>query len=789
MIPASLALTDAWSLNRHALAEPATAEPSVVAVYHNSGAFAALKADGSVVTWGDSSYGGDSTALAKLLSSGVVQIFSTYTAFAALKADGSVVSWGDPNAGGDSRQVAELLASGVSQVISTAYAFAALKAEGSVVTWGSAGELSSGLAAGVIQLFASSDAFAALKADGSVVTWGASNSGGDSRAVATQLSSGVLQIVASSDAFAALKADGSVVTWGYSLSGGNSRHVAEQLSHDVVQIVSSYDAFAALKVDGSVVTWGNSRYGGDSHSVAEQLGNGVLNITSSGSAFAALKVDGSVVTWGSHSHGGNSSAVAEQLSSGVLQVLSSGSIFTALKADGSSVSWGANHGSSNALPSPLGHTGLQLLANGSAFAGLRAENWNSGGYASNSIIVASLLASVIMALDDVPTPSADDALSNRMPILAVPAGIQKGLSIGQATALPDFLVADADGDSLRLTLTAHNGQLGNLTDADPEAPGIQLIGSAAEINAALADATFTASAAGMARINFSLSDGKGVAPVTASYHLSAGLMAINHAPVFNIPEDGFQTSLVIGPVISLPSLMLADSDGDTLTLTLITTNGHLDNLSDADTQLAGVQLSGSATEINLALAEGSFTSLETGLSSIEFRLTDGQSNPVVITQTLISSDAAPEELFVTLHNGAVTTVDAGVGDDVYRMSDFVLSGPMAFILNDTQGHNSLQLEEGLQILSSRASSSTLELTLENGTTLTVAAADHFTYNLAEPQAKGFSNAGVGYEVFVQEVLGITLPSSPVIAVGDSVQVTAIGLSGVAEAPVVALPLV
>jgi len=788
MIPASLALTDVWSLSRGLLAEPASVEPSVVAAYHNSGAFAALKADGSVVTWGDSSYGGDSTALAEQLSSGVVQMFSTYTAFAALKADGSLLSWGDPNAGGDSSQVAELLTSGVSQVVSTAYAFAALKADGSVVTWGSAGEISAGLTAGVTQLFASSDAFAALKADGSVVTWGASNSGGDSRAVAAQLSSGVLQIVASSDAFAALKADGSVVSWGYSLSGGNSRSVAEQLSQDVVQIVSSYDAFAALKVDGSVVTWGNSRYGGDSHSVAEQLGNGVLNITSSGSAFAALKVDGSVVTWGSDSHGGNSSAVAEQLSSGVVQVLSSGSLFIALKADGSSVSWGANHGASSNTVSTLGNTGLQLLANGSAFAGLRAENWNSGGYASNSIIVASLLASVIMALDDLPARTADDALNNRMPVLAVPAGIQKGLSIGQATALPDFLVADADDDSLRLTLTASNGYLGNLTDADLDAPGIQLIGSAAEINAALADATFTASGAGMARIYFSLSDGKSAAPVTASYHLSAGLMAINQAPVFNIP-DSFQTSLVIGPVVSLPNLMLADSEGDTLTLTLTASNGRLDNLSDADAQAAGIQLTGSATEINLALAEGSFITLETGLSSIEFSLTDGQSDPVVITQTLISSAEAPEALFVTLHNGTVTTVDAGAGDDVYRIADFALPTPTAFILTDSQGHNSLQLDEGLQIRSSRASSNTLELTLENGTTLTVAAADHFTYNLGEPQAKGFSNTGLGYEVFVQEVLGISLPSSPVIAVGDSVQVTAIGLSGVAEASAVTLPLV
>jgi hypothetical protein len=39
-------------------------------------AFAALKSDGSVVTWGDSGYGGDSSSTGSSLNSGVVNIFS-----------------------------------------------------------------------------------------------------------------------------------------------------------------------------------------------------------------------------------------------------------------------------------------------------------------------------------------------------------------------------------------------------------------------------------------------------------------------------------------------------------------------------------------------------------------------------------------------------------------------------------------------------------------------------------------------------------------------------------------
>ncbi|NMP14322.1 hypothetical protein HI853_10805 [Cyanobacteria bacterium 150SLHA] len=67
---------------------------------------------------GDSS--SDISSVDLELSSGVNQIFSTETAFAALKDDGSVVSWGsgvlssgDPNKGGDSSSVAADLSSGV----------------------------------------------------------------------------------------------------------------------------------------------------------------------------------------------------------------------------------------------------------------------------------------------------------------------------------------------------------------------------------------------------------------------------------------------------------------------------------------------------------------------------------------------------------------------------------------------------------------------------------------------------------------------------------------------------
>ena len=56
-----------------------------------AGSFAALKDDGSVVTWGD----GLTMILPAQISSGsgIVDIFTNKTSFAGLKDDGSVITW------------------------------------------------------------------------------------------------------------------------------------------------------------------------------------------------------------------------------------------------------------------------------------------------------------------------------------------------------------------------------------------------------------------------------------------------------------------------------------------------------------------------------------------------------------------------------------------------------------------------------------------------------------------------------------------------------------------------
>ena len=95
-------------------------------------AFAAILANGSVVTWGLALYGGESSAVQDQLRN-VQRIEATRSAFAAILLDESLVTWGDRFAGGDSFAVQHQLRN-VKHVQATSCAFAAILADGSVVS-------------------------------------------------------------------------------------------------------------------------------------------------------------------------------------------------------------------------------------------------------------------------------------------------------------------------------------------------------------------------------------------------------------------------------------------------------------------------------------------------------------------------------------------------------------------------------------------------------------------------------------------------------------------------------
>ena len=86
----------------------ATALKSGQQIHATRDSFAAILADGSIVTWGNPHCGGDSDEVRDQLTN-VEQIHATHSAFAAILADGSVVTWGYPALVGDSTRVRDQL--------------------------------------------------------------------------------------------------------------------------------------------------------------------------------------------------------------------------------------------------------------------------------------------------------------------------------------------------------------------------------------------------------------------------------------------------------------------------------------------------------------------------------------------------------------------------------------------------------------------------------------------------------------------------------------------------------
>lgn len=333
--------------------ETVTAVAAPARIFSNSWslAFALLRGDGTVFSWGDplpESAGNEPLLNDAELSGvfdapanlkGVRKIEASHGAFAALLSTGDVVCWGDPLLGGDCRSVAANLTN-IRELQASYCAFAATCQDGRVVTWGnsSCGGDSSKVKDQLIEIeeiAASCGAFAARKRDGSVVVWGHPRYGGDGRIVQRLLSGGLVRhISASSRAFAAITFSGNVVSWGHRAFGGDSQRVQGSLQN-VKQICATWAAFLALRGDGTLVTWGAEFFGA---TALPELKN-VEEVYSTGSAFAAVLQNRTVVTFGNPDGGGDSTAVQEQLKD-VRGVASTESSFCALLGGGNVVTWG-----------------------------------------------------------------------------------------------------------------------------------------------------------------------------------------------------------------------------------------------------------------------------------------------------------------------------------------------------------------------------------------------------------------------------------------------------------------
>ena len=218
-----------------------------------------IKNDGkTVVKWGVdfSSYYDIKLADVQDQFTDVLTLDFTNTGGVALNRDGSVVTWGPKLEGGDSSALAAELRTGVVQIMAFDKSVIARKASGELYAWGDFTDQTPPPAnmSNVIKIVRNGNSVAALTSDGSVITFGGL-SGGDSSAV-SGLDSGVKDIYSATAGFAALKNDNTVVTWG--AWSAEAAPTPEQLS-DIKAISVRWNLFVAFKKDGTVVTWGNDR--------------------------------------------------------------------------------------------------------------------------------------------------------------------------------------------------------------------------------------------------------------------------------------------------------------------------------------------------------------------------------------------------------------------------------------------------------------------------------------------------------------------------------------------------
>ncbi len=229
---------------------------NVVAVAAGGHHALALRADGTVVAWGQSGHG--QTAVPEGLT-GVVAVAAGSTHSLALQQDGTVVAWGSWLLVSN-RTVRATLPQGLIQAISIAagtYHGLAARSDGTVVSWGwvhgGRGPFPAEVPAGlsdVVGVAAGGYQSLALRRDGSVAAWG--NARGW---IAPPAGLGpVVELAAGVHHGLALAADGRVVAWGVDDSG--QIRVPRQ-ARGAVAIAAGSECSLALKPDGTVVAWGD----------------------------------------------------------------------------------------------------------------------------------------------------------------------------------------------------------------------------------------------------------------------------------------------------------------------------------------------------------------------------------------------------------------------------------------------------------------------------------------------------------------------------------------------------
>ncbi|MDQ2086550.1 dockerin type I domain-containing protein [Herbivorax sp. ANBcel31] len=313
------------------------------------------------------------------IPTGFVQVETGSSFAVALKENGTVWTWGESSVVDANHTISQVVGIDNVKSISTGNSFVlALKEDGSVWAWGwnENGELGIGNnehssvpvqikgLSNVKNIFAGDYQSFAITEEGSVWAWGRNNRGllGIGNTVNSNIPvkltdfNDVEEISSSRDHTIALKEDGSVWTWGAPpgapLMERNEKPVNVPEISNAVSVSAGQEHFLVLKEDGSVLAWGSnlSNQLGDGTSEDSNIPIEVTGLTDvklihAGSAFSlAVKKDGSVLAWGSNSTLGISSEIPIKITelSDVRSISTSYNHILAILENGDIWAWGSN---------------------------------------------------------------------------------------------------------------------------------------------------------------------------------------------------------------------------------------------------------------------------------------------------------------------------------------------------------------------------------------------------------------------------------------------------------------